>query len=172
MVYLRGYAPSTVAEGSGAAGQRSQTLGAGVRSEPPPTSKPHFDFYTILPEREIEIAPRDPAGANSTRSATRLPERELEIRQRSLASPPSQRSANAAYVLQVGSFRRFQDADRSKASLALLGLSADIQRVVINGDDVWYRVRLGPFDERPELDAVRARLTENEIDSLLLRIGQ
>jgi len=45
------------------------------------------------------------------------------------------------------SSQRYQDADRVNTRLALAGVSAGIQRVVINGSDVWYRVRVGPFND-------------------------
>ncbi len=38
----------------------------------------------------------------------------------------------SAYILQMGSFRKFADADRMKARLALIGIEAEIQRVSIN----------------------------------------
>ena len=55
-----------------------------------------------------------------------------------------------SYILQVGSFQRMEEAERVKAKLALLGLSASIQKVAVSGGDPWYRVRLGPFaDTKP-----------------------
>ena len=73
--------------------------------------------------------------------------------------------------MQVGSFKAFEDADRVKATLALHGVTASIQRVVINGQEVWHRVHVGPFVSEEEIRAVRVRLLENGMDSILLRIG-
>jgi len=111
--------------------------------------KPRFDFYTILPEMEVKV-----------------PEWKLNTSE----DDAEQVMQPGAYVFQVGSFQRFQEADRAKAQLALQGLSANIQRVLINGQDVWYRVRIGPFTDAEELKGVRARLIENEMDFMLLRI--
>ena len=36
--------------------------------------------------------------------------------------------------------------------------------------DVWYRVRIGPFTDAGELQEMRARLVEHELDFMLLRI--
>ena len=65
--------------------------------------KPKFDFYKSLPEMEVpisdwEFGADEPAGVTS--------ESKLD---------------GGTYVLQVGSFKSFEDADRAKASLALRG---------------------------------------------------
>jgi hypothetical protein len=64
--------------------------------------------------------------------------------------------------------QRYQDADRVKARLALAGVSAGIQRVVINGSDVWYRVRVGPFNDLKSLQGAR----QPHGGSLQLHAGQ
>ncbi len=71
-------------------------------------------------------------------------------------------------MIQVGSFQRYQDADRVTARLALAGVSAGIQRVVINGSDFWYRVRIGPFNDLKSLQGARQRLTEGGFNYTLL----
>ena len=74
------------------------------------------------------------------------------------------------YVLQVGSFKEFEAADEVKAELALLGVPADIQRVVINGQDVRHRVRIGPYKSVTKLQEARDRLIENDLDFMLLKL--
>ena len=75
-----------------------------------------------------------------------------------------------AYVLQVGSFRDFSSADQVKAELALLGIFADIQRVLLNEQDVRHRVRLGPFKSIDEMRDIRRRLQDNQIEFVLLEL--
>ena len=74
------------------------------------------------------------------------------------------------YVLQVGSFRDFSSADQVKAELALLGIFADIQRVLLNEQDVRHRVRLGPFKSIDEMRDIRRRLQDNQIEFVLLEL--
>jgi cell division protein FtsN len=74
------------------------------------------------------------------------------------------------YVLQAGSFKSFQEADRLKASLVLLGIEANIQTVTVNNKDTWHRVHIGPYKELAELNRIRARLRQNNIDTVLLKI--
>jgi cell division protein FtsN len=112
--------------------------------------KNKFDFYTILPEREVLI---DEPLSDDT--ATRRPNKVVE---------------QGKYVLQTGSFKNYADADRRKANLALMGLSSTIQKVTINDNDVWHRVRLGPYTDLNELNRVRKQLHSKDIDTLLIRI--
>ncbi len=116
----------------------------------PPAAKPRFDFYTILPEQEVS----EPTQDVKIEEQPKQTERE---------------NVGQGQVLQVGSFRDFQDADQRKASLALLGMSARIERVVLNGGHNRYRVRMGPFPQSAQLEAVRSRLEQNEIDFITLR---
>lgn len=74
----------------------------------------------------------------------------------------------AGYMLQMGSFRKYSDADRLKASLALVGIQAEIQRVNIKGGDVYHRVRSGPYD-RAQLNSLRAKLKQKKISSLVIK---
>jgi cell division protein FtsN len=108
-----------------------------------------FDFYEILPKYEVVIPEvESPPRAEPLRTSTIEPGR---------------------YVLQAGSFRAAADADRMQATLALLGIESRIQRVTID-DDVFHRVRIGPISDASELDRVRERLRQSEIDALLMRV--
>ena len=70
----------------------------------------------------------------------------------------------------MGSFKQFRAADKIKAKLAMVGVTADIQRVVINGQDVLYRVRVGPYKDTIKLQKARNRLLENGIDFISLKL--
>ncbi|MGE0484683.1 MAG: SPOR domain-containing protein [Gammaproteobacteria bacterium] len=119
--------------------------------------RPKFDFYKILPEMEVPIPDWE------------LSEREHEHEAEEAA--PDTELDSGTYLLQVGSFKSFDDADRVKASLALRGIAANIQRVVINGQDVWFRVHVGPLTNAEEIRAMRLKLVEINMDFILLRIG-
>ncbi len=127
---------------------------ARVLESPPPEPEPEklkFEFYTMLPEMEVAV-----------------PDKELE------PAPPKQGKApqplKGTYVLQVGSFRKPEDAEKLKANLALLGLEAHVQTVSINGEQTWHRVRLGPFSAKNGLDETRSRLYQNQIDAIVLKL--
>ena len=124
--------------------------------------EPEFDFYSILPEMEIPVPEPE-------EQPQQTPEAADEGRSGPRAAP--ELGENEAWALQLGSFRSEQDADRFRARLSLLGLEPHIQEVTIDGAD-WYRVRLGPLRRTEELQAVRQRLRENEIDAMVLKLQQ
>ncbi|MFN2348354.1 MAG: SPOR domain-containing protein [Thioalkalivibrio sp.] len=123
--------------------------------EVPAPPKPRFDFYTMLPELEVVV-----------------PEPETRPSRPGEPAPaPKQVEEPGIYMLQAGSFRQYQEADRMKASLALLGVQADIQKVQVNSD-TWHRVRVGPFRDTAELNKVRERLHGNQIQTLLMKLPE
>lgn len=144
--------------------------GPGARSAAPaaPAEATRFEFYTLLPEKEIAIPEAEldkPAPAPvAAPTAPHAP---------SASATPAIADASAQstrYLLQVGSFRRLEDADRLKARLALMGLQSSIQTVSIDGTETWHRVRVGPYTGRSDLDRARATLKENKIESMALKL--
>lgn len=159
LVYISGRAPaeksSSVAT-TPAASVPATTDTRAVRKTPMPdgteaVAPPRFDFYTILPEMEVAVPLHETPGKRTGE-----------------ALPPNDKSGS--YLLQAGSFRSFEEADRLKASLVLLGLEASIQTVTVNNKDTWHRVHIGPYKNLAEIDTVRARLKENKIDTMVLKI--
>lgn len=119
--------------------------GADLSAEPEEEWRPKYDFYTVLPEMEVVI-----------------PEQELADR---VSRRPGE--TDGRYVIQVGSFRDFADADRIKAELALMGIVAHLREVAID-DATWHRVRVGPFDSLRETDRVKRELQAADYDALVL----
>jgi len=111
--------------------------------------EPRFDFYKILPNREINIS--EWIANTQERKEPRTDESNL-------------------YVFQVGSYKDYQSADQVKAQLALIGIKTDIQRVVINGQDSRYRVRSGPYKDQKILEDISRRLNSNGLDYMLLKL--
>ena len=113
-------------------------------------SEPKFNFYTILPELEVLI-----------------PESETQ--------PPKSRPANGntednkKYVLQAGSFKNKSDAEKLKASLALLGFEAHIQGVTVNSVP-WHRVRIGPYSQSNDLYDKIDQLHQNGIKAMPMEL--
>lgn len=110
-------------------------------------SKQHFDFYTILPEMEVVVP---------------------DVRSKNGQTTPVAKPGT--YILQAGSFRSFSEADSLKAQLALLGVEAKIDTVTVNNADTWHRVRVGPYQNLRELNKIRTRLLNNNINAILLKI--
>ena len=74
------------------------------------------------------------------------------------------------YVLQVGSYQSFEDADRMKAKLAFSGLIAFIQKVSIEGRGDFYRVRLGPYDSIETMQSANSALQGQGINAVRFKV--
>jgi len=121
------------------------------KTEAPPepvSTKPKFDFYTILPELEVAI-----------------PEQELL----NTGKDTSTNTTSQQFILQAGSFKKFEEADKLKARLALQGIEANIQKVKINATDTWHRVRIGPLSNVKSLNQTRRRLRDLGIASIVVK---
>ncbi len=77
--------------------------------------------------------------------------------QAATAPPPAPPAPAESYVLQVGSFADYKSADGVKGTLALSGIVAFIQKVTVEGEGDFYRVRVGPFHQ---FDVMQAMVTE------------
>lgn len=121
-------------------------------------AKPKFDFYTLLPETETVLPEKVPAKPK--------PKPETKTDTAKVAPP----EAGVSYVLQAASFATFNEADQLKAKLALSGLTAQIQKVTIEGQGDRYRVRLGPFGKIEELDAAAQQLGKLGLKPLRLKV--
>ena len=125
------------------------------REEPAPelSALPHpatrFDFYDILPN-EVVI-PEVESQAEPVRTAA------------SVDDPDS-------YVLQTGSFRIPEDAERMRANLAALGIESRVQKVTIDNTD-FHRVRVGPMNDLDALTGVRRRLWDADMEVLLIKVS-
>ena len=117
--------------------------------------EPRFDFYTILPELEVFI----PESEINKTGRTPRPTTD------NIAAQP----AGKQYLLQAGSFRSSEDADRLKATLALLGVQSSIQSVSIN-NDTWHRVRIGPFSDTRRLHETLDTLKQNKIHAMTMEL--
>ena len=103
-----------------------------------------YGFYDMLPKQQVEVADasRDRAKAGKAARAP-LPRGDV--------------------VLQAGSFKQQVEAEKLVAKLAYLGIDARIQRTPVD-DETWYRVRIGPIETVEQLESVRSKLLEAEID--------
>ncbi|MCG6938013.1 MAG: SPOR domain-containing protein [Gammaproteobacteria bacterium] len=118
-----------------------------------------FNFYTILPELEVlipESETRPPEGAAENKSKT---------------NTGNQPDRNKQYVLQVASFQNLGDAEKLKANLAFIGISASIQHVNIN-NQTWHRVRTGPYKDKQQLYKNQKILKQNDIDAISMELKQ
>ena len=137
-------------------------------SRPPPKApaakepaKPHFDFYTILPEIESVIPDRPDKGTKPAKKTT--------LTKADPGEEPGSRDS-VVYVLQAASYANLEDADRLKAKLVLNGLDTHIEKISIEGKGQYFRVRLGPYARLDDLDAANQKLAQHGIKAMRLRV--
>lgn len=120
----------------------------------PAEQRPRYDFYTLLPESEV-IIPQ----AAAPEAAPPPPVVEPEARPQ-----PATR-----FFLQAGSFRQRNEADRVRAQIIMLGLDVQLESAKLAGGETWYRVQVGPFQDRKALNDAQQTLAGNGFDNLLLQ---
>jgi cell division protein FtsN len=144
-----------------------------VTAAPEAEPATRFDFYTLLPEREVIVPDqREPARQASAPAATPAPATRpvapSSVETAPVVAADQMAPAGEAYLLQAGSFRGAAEAERRRALIAGFGLSARIETVRA-GSDTWYRVHAGPFTSRDQLANARERLSAEGIETLQIR---
>jgi cell division protein FtsN len=122
--------------------------------------KPTFDFYTVLPEKEVEL-PGETAEATapgSTAPASTAPAT-APAADAGTTTTPAAPAAPSGLQLQAGAFGNAGDAEALRARLALVGQMARIETVQANGRTL-HRVRLGPYADVAARDAAQKALAE------------
>ncbi|MBX3700118.1 MAG: SPOR domain-containing protein [Dokdonella sp.] len=141
-------------------------------SEPPVAEakpKKNYDFYQVLPEAEVVIP-------DAELSAKAQAEQQARAANAAGAPPAPTLPAGAApspsaggrYILQTASYPDPKGAEEAKARLALVGFSAQVLPVTINGK-TWHRVRVGPYATASELESAKRALADNGINAIALK---
>jgi cell division protein FtsN len=125
-----------------------QPLKPEAQSIPKP---PRFDFYTILPEKEVVV-----------------PDYEINTRTR---EERVGKAKETHYMMQAGSFKAFKEADQLRAKLGLLGIESTVHKAKV-GSVVWYRVKIGPYTQMTSVSAIKSRLRQNSIDVIVTETGE
>ncbi len=118
--------------------------------------QPTFDFYTLLPDRDIldtvEAIDETVVTSSSRRERARSKITEKET-----------------YILQVGSFKQLSDGEILRAKLAFLGIESKINIINIDNYGIWHRIQVGPVIGKDTAYSMQQQLLNNNIDSLLIR---
>lgn len=136
---------------TGGAPQPAQVPATETESKQPQTTaktedkKPGFRFYEMLPESEV------------------VPPKVDEY-----TPGPAKQDFN--YLVQSGSFRSKGDAERQRAEIAFQGLRATVQRIDLDSGSTWYRVNVGPFTSRSQMNSAIDKLVSINIQPLIRKI--
>jgi cell division protein FtsN len=100
-------------------------------------------FYDILQKQGVEVPPESKGKPAATARS---------------AAPGGEAT------IQAGSFKQQAEAEKQIARLVSLGINARIVKVPMD-DETWYRVQIGPIETVQELEDVRRKLDDAEIES-------
>ena len=135
------------------------------RIEPPKTN---FDFYRLLPRKEVRVDDSDVPGAAPPAAGPAVARPSTDAGREPASAPDVERPGPREYRVQVGSFRERKQADRLRAELALGGFETSLQRLD-TPEGTWHRVMLGPFRGREAAEAARTRVqTTRGIDARIV----
>ncbi|OGV26413.1 MAG: hypothetical protein A3F18_03615 [Legionellales bacterium RIFCSPHIGHO2_12_FULL_37_14] len=123
--------------------------------------KPKFEFYTILAMDEEAPAIIDKPQNLSSEIAPVKP----------LLKEIAQNANEPYYLLQVAAFSRLGDAEKMQAVMQAKGLKVNIVEAVVK-DVTWYRVILGPFKEKGEVEKVQQAIAgQDHVNSIVRRVA-
>lgn len=112
-------------------------------------TSPKFEFYTQLLTSEVE-APAIEAYKSTPREATDVP----------------------SYLVQAGSFNKYNDALKQQQRIRNLRFNkVQITPIETASGETWYRVHLGPSQDRRELARMQNTLNSAGIESLRIRVN-
>lgn len=161
LVYLKspGFqktAPSLIAQGQETAtpikSDKIETTNKASTGEVKKDQKPQppqFDFYTILPKKEMIV-----------------PDHEIKTRTR---EERVGKNKIASYVIQAGSSQNPKDADQLRAKLALMGIESKIQKAKVESV-IWYRVKIGPYSQMGSVNSIMSRLQKNGMKPVITEV--
>lgn len=137
--------------------------------------KPKFEFYTLLASEHTQVSGPGPNPAPTVPApqvVAQIPPVGVPLAKNAPVSvatevppkplPSQQATINKdGYLVQIGSFKSRQEAERMKASLTLKGFAVNIAQVNQQQTN-WYRVVIGPFASRSLAEKARTSLARSE----------
>lgn len=117
-------------------------------------AKPKFEFYSLLPKMEVEVA----------HQATAKPSLSTPIE-----TPALQK---VKFRLQLASFKQFSDADSLKAKLTLEGYKLEIAAITLPSGEIWYRVRTPVLNDRSTALNLQKKLQKQSVASIVVKADE
>jgi cell division protein FtsN len=146
--------------------------------EPAERPKPKYDFYTLLPEKEVVIpdaeldaqaraeAAKPPVAVVGDPAAVAAPDVATGV---ATTTEPAAASDAPRYLIQAGAFRGNTEAEALKAQIAMTGEIARVEVAEIKGNTV-YRVRMGPYPNASALAAAKQALASHGITAQAIKV--
>lgn len=143
------HAAATAAQAGSTTSGAGRAAGGSTPGTAAGAALPKYDFYQMLPRSQVLIPARESEAHLS-------------------ASAPVDRPGT--YYLQIGSYRDAAVADRVRAQVQKLGVTASVQRIVVDAA-TWHRVRVGPIRDLSVLNRVRHQLQAGNLEAMIVRVN-
>lgn len=130
---------------------------------------PQFDFYTILPEKEV-VVPDHEIITRSREERVNPPSVSVDSTVTDSINVQEPTKSTTTYMMQAGSFKNLSDAEKMQTNLASMGIESRVERAKV-GDVVWNRIKMGPYTQMSSVSAIRARLRQNGIDVIVTEMA-
>ena len=147
-------------------------------SKPPAEAETEFDFYTLLPGKEVPMSDAELAAteraedarlAAQQRAAELAEAAEVRALPQQVAAAVAGAGDGSRYLLQAGAFQASAQAEELKARIALLGLSARVEPATIDGKTV-HRVRMGPYGTASDLADAKRKLERGGLPAMAIKV--
>lgn len=172
-----------------------EDTGNETAAKPEAAAESDYDFYTLLPGKEVKMSdaelaatareeearqqraaaaqpaddtPAAAATAPAAAAATNAPASAAAVPTAASTVAAANVDSDARYILQAGAFGASGDAEALKARIALLGLNARVESAVIK-DKTVYRVRMGPYGTASELAEAKGKLGNGGLPAMAIK---
>jgi len=149
-----------------------------ISNNPAPQPRSTVTFHEVLSE-DSNVLPQPvvrqalPDTNTSVAPKPSTPEdRNIDLNTTARYSNEPMRSVTGSYyMLQVGSFQRYEEADRLKAELTMAGFTPTIQDATVRGTRV-FRVRVGPYASYDDVGIVESRVRRLGHQPIQVKVSQ
>ena len=110
---------------------------------------PRFKFYDLLQESEVSTS-------------------QIDAYQPKDKDKPSGKTYH--YILQTGSFRSHDEAEKHKANIAFQGVKANIETIQNAQGETWYRVATDPYRDEARMNLALDKLAALNVKPMIRKI--
>lgn len=146
---LRSVPPTAIAPATDAKPDKTAKTEQPSTAEPAEKADPRFKFYDLLPESNVSTSQID-------------------------AYQPKDKDKPAVtkyhYVLQTGSFRSLEEAEKHKANIAFQGIKANIETIQNAQGQTWHRVTTDTYKDEQRMNNALDKLAALNIRPIIRKI--
>lgn len=139
----------------------------------PAPQVPKYEFYTMLPDVEVEVNVPDIVQkkqvikAQAQAQAKKNPDT-AKVQKPRKSVPIS--SKKTLYQLQVGAFAAKNKAESMKGQLGFMGMQSSVSSSLLSNGKKVYKVRIGPSSNEKKLQLIKGELKRMHINAFLQKL--